>query len=371
MKVLFLGEVGYGQTSLMRMKAMERLGHTLAFVNTIDPWKKISWMSRQIQRHIEVGPVVTELNRNVGEVAQEFKPDLVWAEKQEFLWPETVRLLRKKGALTLHYNPDPYFSVSARQTSLMNRAIGEFDVLVYCKAYEAKYYNEIVQSSIYMPLGYCDQMHRPMYPVDPKWYCSVGFIGGWDPAREMSICALRKNVRDMKIWGAYWDHTLDGRWTPRRALILRQLAGNTPFKIARSPLLDGVIQGDEIYGDDYSSAISGAKISLGFLRKTWPDQHTTRTFEIPACGSMLLAERTTEHIELFEEGKDAEFFETLDELIEKVTKYTRDERARVRIARNGYRRCRRSGYSYLHRLESTLTTLGIHNPNSSSEILGA
>jgi spore maturation protein CgeB len=122
-------------------------------------------------------------------------------------------------------------------------------------------------------------------------------------------------------------------------------------------LLARTWQGGEVYADDYARALTGAKIGLGFLRKAWPDQHTTRTFEIPACGSMLLADRTGEHQEFFEEGKEAEFFGSADELLDKVQFYGRNESARAAVAAAGYRRCIEGNYAYVHRLSTALEVL--------------
>ncbi len=136
-------------------------------------------------------------------------------------------------------------------------------------------------------------------------------LRGWEPVRRERL--LRQGpvaaaVGDLKVWGGYWDFLRDGRWSPRRQLILGQLAGGEPFRIHRDDRLASAWQGGEIYADDYARALSGSRIGLGFLRQVCPDRHTTRTFEIPACGTLLLADRTDEHLGFFEEGQEAEFF---------------------------------------------------------------
>jgi spore maturation protein CgeB len=359
MKILYLGEIGSGQTAFMRMRALERLGHSVVGVHTTEPWKRASWASRQLQRRTHRGSVVDEINAIILRAGREFRPDLVWADKQEYVRAETVEDLRRIGARTVHFTPDPYFSLAWKRTQLMDETMGTFDALIYCKSYERAQYESLGKAVVYMPLGYCDEVHRPLVSHDARWKCAVGFLGGWEPRRERLLHAITTAGVDLKIWGGYWDFLRDGKWTMRRQIILRQLAGKEKFRFHRDEGLALAHQGGEVYADDYARALTGSEIGLGFLRTVCPDQHTTRTFEIPACGSMLLADRTEEHQNFFEEGKEAEFFDSSEELVDKVKFYGINAAARKRIADNGYKRCKDSGYAYICRMTDALQRLSL------------
>jgi spore maturation protein CgeB len=360
MKILYLGEIDPGQTALMRMRALERLGHSLRGVHTSKAWKRASWGMRQLQRRTHRGSILEEINSTILTAARQFKPAVVWADKQEFLRAETVEELRKLGARTVHFTPDPYFSLGWKRTRLMDETMRTFDALVYCKSYEREQYEGIGKPTVYMPLGYCDEVHRPLTSEDACWRCAVGFLGGWEPRRERILHTVIAAGIDLKIWGGYWEFLRDGKWTPRRHIILHQLAGRDRFRFHRDELLSRAHQGGEVYADDYARALTGSRIGLGFVRKVCPDQHTTRTFEIPACGSLLLADRTEEHQEFFEEGKEAEFFASCDELLDKLKFYCSNEPARKRVADGGYRRCKEGGYAYVCRLRRALQKLGLN-----------
>jgi hypothetical protein len=358
MKVLFLGPINEGQTSLMRMRALQRLGHEVRGVDTVEPWTRASWLQRNVQRRLRRGPIIGEINSRVLNLAQAFRPDLVWAEKQEFLRAETIEALRGLGARLVHFTPDPYFTLAWKRTALMDEAMGAFDALVYCKTYERADYEALGKPLVYMPLGYCDEVHRPLCSPDPKWRSMVGFLGGWEPRRERMLHDVASAGVDLKIWGENWDFLADGRWSVRRRLVLGQLAGEDGFRIHRDPLLASAHQGREVYADDYARALTGAQIGLGFLRKVCPDQHTTRTFEIPACGSMLLADRTQEHQAFFDEGREAEFFGSGEEMLDKLQFYASNDEARRKVAAAGYERCVRGRYAYVYRLQDALSALG-------------
>ena len=145
-----------------------------------------------------------------------------------------------------------------------------------------------------------------------------------------------------------------GRLTPDRKLYFG----------APHPELSGVIRrgedaSGEIYEERYASEVGRARVALGFVREICADQHTTRTFEIPAIGGFMLAHRTDEHLELFVEGKEAEFFASDEEYLEKMRYYLANEPARARVALAGHVRCMTSGYAYDDRMRAVMTALAI------------
>ena len=96
---------------------------------------------------------------------------------------------------------------------------------------------------------------------------------------------------------------------------------------------------------------------LAFLRKANRDLHTDRSIEIPACGGFLLAEYSDEHARLFEEDKEAVYFRSRDELVEKVKYYLIHEEERRDIVAAGLQRCRTSGYSHRDRVAFMLSVM--------------
>ena len=103
---------------------------------------------------------------------------------------QTAVLVRRKPSRpcagsaprSVHFTPDPYFTLHWKRTRLMDEAMRAFDVLVYCKSYERQDYEALGKPLVYMPLGYCDEMHRPLPSEDPRWRCAVGFLRGMGAA---------------------------------------------------------------------------------------------------------------------------------------------------------------------------------------------
>lgn len=73
----------------------------------------------------------------------------------------------------------------------------------------------------------------------------------------------------------------------------------------------------------------------------------------------MLADRTEEHLELFDEGKEAEYFGSDEEYVEKIHYYLKKGTARERIARAGHLRCMTSGYSYDDRIRAVMSDIKI------------
>ena len=99
----------------------------------------------------------------------------------------------------------------------------------------------------------------------------------------------------------------------RGPFLLRLVERGVPLRIygARWNLapeyerLRACVASGNLVGDDYVKAIRGAEIAIGLLSKGNEDLHTTRSLEIPAIGTLFCAERTSEHLAMYEDGEEA------------------------------------------------------------------
>jgi spore maturation protein CgeB len=165
-----------------------------------------------------------------------------------------------------------------------------------------------------------------------RFECDAVFVGHHEPdGRERYLTGLVKAGLKVRLFG-------DKYWT-------RGVLGD---------LADYFGQVRHAIGEEYSKALCGAKMCLNFLSRMNRDSYTTRCFEIPACGKLLLSERTEDLVQMFKEDQEAVFFSSTDELVEKAL-WLRDHPDELdRIALAGMRRVHRDGHSVDDRMKEFL-----------------
>jgi spore maturation protein CgeB len=95
----------------------------------------------------------------------------------------------------------------------------------------------------------------------------------------------------------------------------------------------------------YAVAIQSAKVNLGLLSRGNRDLHTQRSFEIPSLGGLFCAERTEEHLLLYEENKKAVFWSNAEECAAKCRALLADEAWRRSVAKKGHLRYLKNGWT--------------------------
>jgi spore maturation protein CgeB len=344
-RILFVGPLVEGGTSLQRCQTLRRLGHEVCTVDLLPPpWSKLALTLpyRALHRlggHHDLARVNRQLRALDGALA----PDLVWIEKGLTVEAATLRALRRRWpcARLLNYSGDDMFN-PRNQSRQWRACLPLYDLVVTTKRHNLTELRAAgAQDTCYVDMAFDPMVHRPV-PVTPevraRFGGDVGFVGWPEAERAASMLHLARNGVPVRVWG--------------------------PWGRSRSLHPDLRLEGRPLWSDDYASAISAFRINLCFLRKINRDRHTTRSIEIPACGGFMLAERTDEHLALFEEDREAVYFSSDGELLEKVRWYLAHEDERARIAEGGRRRCWTGGYAYEHRLTRVLAFLDEHHPQN-------
>ena len=113
-----------------------------------------------------------------------------------------------------------------------------------------------------------------------------------------------------------------------------------------------------VWNADYSKAICGAKVALCFFSKLNRDTYTRRCFEIPATGTMLLSEYSDDIASLYAAGKEADFFKSKQEMINKLRLYLEDGNLRRQVAEGGHQRAIRDGHDIVSRMAKVVEQVG-------------
>lgn len=337
LSILFVGPLLPGSTTIQRLRALRDLAHHVSEITTALPDNqariKPSLISRLRGRML--GPSdQTGANAAIIRAVRKTVFNLIWVEKGLTIRPSTLNRLRDQqpGCLIIGFSPDDMMN-PANQTKRFLRGLPLYHAYVTTKSYNVPELRTLgCPEVVFMENGFDPAVHRPVPTSSDdrkRWGGPVGFIGQWEPDRAATLRALAQAGLPVRVWGYTWER-------------MRDVPANL------------TIENRPVWGDDYAKTICSCDINLCFLRKVNRDLQTTRSIEIPACGAFMLAERTDEHLRLFEEGREAEFFSSEEELIRKTRYYLEHPAERMAIAKAGLQRCLRDGYSYADRLRRVL-----------------
>jgi hypothetical protein len=346
LRILALAPVGgYGgnNTSRHRIEALISLGCDVEVVDsstkTLTPMRNIAYQirSRLFRGRLPVDEYdYANTSSRLLALLHDTKRrwDMIWLERALSIDDSVLRRIRMidPKVKIVGFSPDDMNS-RHNQSCQFLRALPCYDVYVTTKSYNVDELHQLgCPRVLFVGNGFDPNTFRPL-PVSPederKYGGDVGFIGTFERERADLLEFLASAGLSVRVWGNGWNH-MKGRQSNLK------------------------IEGRPLYGDDFARACAAFKINLCFLRKQNRDLQTTRSVEIPACGGFMLAERTQEHLDMFEEGMEAEFFATRQELLTKCRFFLQNDDKRQAIAKAGRARCIQSEYSNAARLSTAL-----------------
>ena len=324
MKILIAGYWGWHHYEESFSMALESLGHKVL------PFKTSIYFNGKIGRLQEIipfnGPAVRKLNNELLDLVEKEKPDLFFAWRCTHLRSSTIKKINNKNIISVSYNnDDPFAKMHKIKLPWHHKYLWRFylDNLQYFN-FNYFYRKNNIKESITYKANNANLMLPAFIPWKDlpielntdellKYKCDVVFIGHYENDNRVNY--LRNIVKagyKVKLYGGTY-------WT----------------KNVLSDLYEYFAPIRSVYNVEYTKALCGAEICLVFLSKINRDTYTRRCFEIPASGKLMLAERTEDLMNMFEEDIEACYFSNENELVEKVNWLMSDKILRSRIAEAG------------------------------------
>jgi spore maturation protein CgeB len=238
-----------------------------------------------------------------------FKPDIVFVFKGSYV---SSFLLRRITALKIHYHPDDSSNIVNR-TRTFSKAEVNYDIHFTSKKHNISEIAERTKKAV----------HFIYYAYDRNWHYNlarndfygdwnkIGFIGHYRPDRHELIEKIARSYgKSFYLYGNDW------------------------YKISGLKYLSNVHK--PVYGKLFSKVVNEIPLQLGLLNSDNRDQHTARSFEVPASGGLLLAQDTAEHREIFGINGGVLYFSNLENLLQQVEWVRNHSKEANMLAMRGY-----------------------------------
>ena len=295
---------------------------------------------KKFQNKFMIGPIIRAINSDFIKAVNEYQPNLVFLYRGTHIKRNTLRAIKRNFPRTilLGYNNDDPFAEGYPHWLWRHflASIPEYDIVL---AYRYRNIADFVCAGAkqvhLLRSWFIQELHHPAtltLEEQKRFGCDVVFVGHYEPDGRLELLEeIVKNGFRLRLFGTGWD-----------------------MVVRKSRILSNFYPVEAVRGNDYNKALCGAKVALCFLSKLNRDTYTRRCFEIPATKTVLLSEYSDDIATLYQEGVEADFFRTKEELIRKVKHYIENDQLRQSVADAGYRRVIRDGHDVVSRMQQVL-----------------
>lgn len=329
--ILIIGAFGPGAMENYYLNGLQKCGVTVSSYDIASDYYSAITGSvfNKLINKIAPDLLTRSLNDKLQQYLHDEQFEVILVFKGMQLYPETIQYLKRHTKILANYNPDHpfhFYSSGSGNKNVLN-SIKYYDIYFSYASQITTQLKENYDVSAYtIPFGY-DDSNTATAAEMPEVENRILFIGSYDKGRA---AFLNKIVHaNLDIYG-------DMKWKTRNRLY---------------PALAKAYQQKALYGSAYKFAISEAAGVINLMREQnmKEQSHNMRTFEVPGYGGVLISQRTDEQLNLFEEDKEAVYFDTVEELQSKMDFLNKNPETVKRIKRAAYQRCITSGYSYNER----------------------
>jgi spore maturation protein CgeB len=294
----------------------------------------IQYLFQRLSLKVQYGYSINKMNEDVRKLIDKSEVDLVFIYRGLLIYSDTVKLLSHKAPVFIYNNDDPF---SKKYPPFFWRHY--LGSLPFAKTI---FYYRTKNEEDYKKLGYNNiSLLKPYYMAHKNFYipekevnqytCDVIFIGHYEnDGRDILLKKVIDSGVNIKLFGPEWQKS------PLYTYFVNKMGEIKPIS------------------KDYNLAINSAKIALVFLSKINNDTYTRRCFEIPPTKTFMLCEYSNDMNNIFKMGYEADYFNSVDEILEKIEYYLKHPIERQLIADRAYQRLIQDGHEISHRAKQVV-----------------